>query len=61
MSSRTGGRYVKPGHPPITSLEHQVKPPLFRRTPPWWSRWALGLIAVDVLITCVVTDVLPLR
>lgn len=51
MSSRTGGRYTKPGHPPITSLEHQVKPPLFRRTPPWWSRWALGLIAVDVLIT----------
>jgi len=39
----TGPRYALP----------ESTPPLFARKVPWWINWAYGLLAVDLIVTCV--------
>ena len=37
----------------IVPIPKQVQPPLFKKNPPWWARWALVLVAVDVMTASV--------
>ena len=38
---------------PVVSIPKQVQPALFKTNPPWWARWALVLVALDVMVASV--------
>ena len=38
---------------PIVPIPKQVLPALFKQNPPWWARWALVLVALDVMVASV--------
>lgn len=39
---------------PVVSTPKQVQQPvLFKQNPPWWARWALVLVALDVMVASV--------
>ena len=38
---------------PITPIPKQVQFTLFKKNPPWWARWALVLVALDVMVASV--------
>jgi len=35
---------------PVVSIPRRVQPALFKQNPPWWARWALVLVALDVMV-----------
>jgi hypothetical protein len=38
---------------PVVSIPKQTQPALFKQKPPWWARWALVLVALDVMVASV--------
>jgi len=38
---------------PVVSIPKQTQPALFKQNPPWWARWALVLVALDVMVASV--------
>ncbi|KAF8814665.1 hypothetical protein BYT27DRAFT_7129537 [Phlegmacium glaucopus] len=35
---------------PVVSIPKQTHPVLFKQNPPWWARWALVLVSLDVMV-----------